>query len=155
MKQKVVAQESDLKQHLGTSHRTAHGIEDGLKSSIWNYVELAAEQTLTVTMDGSWRTLDLSALVPATAVMVRLVFQAGGGTAGAYEYIYTRVPGHTTQFGDVARLYVKDSTSADGKIQQYACRLEQLLGPGKTIEYYIQKTNTAALYLVGYWVALA
>ena len=157
MKQKVVAQESDLKAHLAADPMTAHAIADKLKKYIRRYVQLADVVSLTgaVTMDASWRTLDLTSYVSALAVRVHLAFDAGGGTAGAYEYILTRIGGTSTTFATRQRLYVKDSTAADAKLQQFAVDFEQELSSTKTIDYNIQKTNTCNLYIVGYWETLA
>lgn len=102
----------------------------------------------SLTSDGAWHDLDLTANTSANAKGVIIWAQVSRGGGGAERYILTRINGGTNNWGDGG---VYSNTTGSGTLKN-AAQWHQGCDTGQIIEYFVQTDSGVGwFYIVGYW----
>jgi hypothetical protein len=156
MIEKELTPEADFKNHVSQDPKIVHQIWALAMKYISRYVPLAAHQSLTLTADGAWHDLDVSAYVSATAFKIKFTIHATS-TVGRWMYISTRQNGSAMDWDNIEGLELSDHTNDEFvHIRTWDRTLEQTLDSSKVMEYLItQDGMTIVADLVGYYETLA
>ena len=150
MKENELAKQADFAGHLAQDWRTAHAIWANIKDIIPSYTSLTpTDISGGMTMDGTWRDLDLSAYVPATVFLISLLVT--GVSCGRWIIARFRPNGSGAADGETRYAWeTLDSGSNNCTFNalagQLACSMVD-----QTMEYKIEREGTVNIYLLGYW----
>lgn len=151
------ASRADLEAHKHERPQSAHGIWDlargYIDSHCASYVELASPQSLTLTNDGAWHDLDISAYVPASVFMVTLRCEMISDSR--WFLLRTRPEGSTNANGDNSWSWEPYfSGGIVGRATDISGQLEQFLNSQK-LGYKASFDGGGNVYITGYWMMSA
>lgn len=157
MIEKELVPEADFKNHVSQDPKIVHQIWALAMKYIQRYVPLAAHQALTLTNDGAWHDLDLSAYISATAKRVKIaVYVTEGASADRWFILETRKHGSAMDYENIWATENLDTTTGYCTIQKYAFTFEQECDDAGVIQYLLSSDMTTAnIDLVGYYETLA
>jgi hypothetical protein len=146
----IATLKADLESHKSADPNTVHGIMDRLRTLIPKYVSMTPTAIQgSMTMDGAWRDLDLSAYLPTTVFMVNIVIS--GVDEGRWSMCYFRPNGSSESGGETRFLWeVIDPVSGNCKFAKATAQLWCSM-VDRTLEYNISSEGTLTILLIGYW----
>lgn len=150
MSDKGFAETPEFQAHIKADWKVAHGIWAQVRQLIPKYVALSPTSISgSMTMDDSWRDLDLSAYVPATVFMVKLLVV--GASGGRWILARFRPNGSSDANGESRFEWeALDSTAVNCTYNALAAEVSCSM-VDRTLEYKITREGDVTVYLLGYW----